>query len=234
MRESVYEDLRRRLLTSALPAGTLLREVELAADVGASRTPVREALVRLRAEGLLVRTAAGLAVREFSEHDIMEVYEVRVPLEALAARLAAERVSPLHVAQIEALRDKFAAGAQQRDLDAAWLAKVNLELHRAICQGTGNALLFEVMSRIYDTIGRFSNRSFQRPERVAEAVLEHEGLVAAIAQHEPDRAEQIARQHLRHAMEHRLEIVREMHRRPPTADRPKGARRLAVRRRPVS
>lgn len=230
-RDLVYEDLRRRLLGGDLPVGAALREVELAAHVGASRTPVREAMVRLHAEGLLVKTASGLAVREFSEHDIMEVYEVRVPLEAMAARLAAERVSPLHVAQIEALRDKFAAGAQQRGLDPVWLASVNLDLHRAICQATGNALLIDVMSRIYDAIGRFSNRSFQRPERVAESVVEHEALVAAIARHEPDRAEEIARRHLRRAMEHRLEVVRDMHREPTGSAQPTQRRRVSPRRR---
>jgi DNA-binding GntR family transcriptional regulator len=212
MRDAVYNTLRTRVLRGELPVNAPLRESELTALVGASRTPVREALVRLRAEGLLVETLGGLVVRQFSEHDIMEVYEVRVPLETLAARLAAERLTPVHLAQIEALEDKFAGGARQRELDSHWLAAVNLELHRAICQAAGNALLLEVMSRIYDSIGRFSTRSFGRPERVLEAVGEHHALVTAIAAQNPDRAEQIARHHMRRAMAHRLEIVREAHR----------------------
>ena len=63
------------------------------------------------AEGLVVETSAGFVVKELSEQEIMELYEIRVPLETLAARLAAEHLTPLHLAHIEALNEKFAAVA---------------------------------------------------------------------------------------------------------------------------
>ena len=89
-RDSIYEILRRRIVKGEVPAGIPLNASRLALTVNSSRTPVREALLRLLAEGLLVETAAGLVVKQLSEQEIMELYEFRVPLETLAARLAAE------------------------------------------------------------------------------------------------------------------------------------------------
>ncbi len=208
-RNSVYDTLRGRIVAGELPPGTPLVASQLALSVGASRTPVREALLRLTAEGLAAETPGGFVVRKLTEEDIMEMYEVRVPLEATAARLAAANLTPLGLAQIRAVHEKLTAAARQKKPDLNWIAAVNLEFHRAICGAARNKLLLEFISKIYDSLGRFRSTTFQYPGRLPEAMAEHEAMVAAIADRDPSRAEQIAREHMQRAMAIRLEMFRE-------------------------
>lgn len=208
-RHSVYGLLRERIVAGELPPGAPLVASQLAASVGASRTPVREALLRLMAEGLATETPAGFVVRKLTEENIMEMYEVRVPLEATAARLAAANLTPLGLAQIRAVHGKLTAAASQESPDLGWVAAVNLEFHRAICSAARNTLLLEFISKMYDSLGRFRSTTFQYPGRLPEAMAEHEQMVAAIADRSPDRAEKIARDHMQRAMEIRLEMFRE-------------------------
>lgn len=208
-RDRVYALIRQRILNGDLAPGTRLVAGQIAASVKASRTPVREAILRLVTEGLAEETPAGHVVRELTEEQIAELYEVRVPLEATAARLAAMQITPLHLAQIEALHERFTAGVRKPRPDAKALAVLNLELHRAICQAARNPLLLDFMSRIYDTLGRFRRTTFEHPGRLAEVAAEHEALVAALRDRDPARAEAVARAHMEHAMAVRLAMSRE-------------------------
>jgi len=209
-RSMVYDKIRRLILAGQLQPGIPLSASKLAKAAGVSRTPVREALLRLVVEGLVQETRAGLFVTELSEEEIIQVYEIRVPLEAVAARLATANLTPLHHAQIEAMQAKFAAAASQDNHDPQVLAEMNLGFHRAIVHATRNRLLSEFMSRIYDAVGRFGSTTLRYPDRVREAVAEHEMLIAAIAARDADRAEEIAAQHMRHAMQVRLNMYREI------------------------
>jgi DNA-binding GntR family transcriptional regulator len=208
-RGRVYARLREQILTGKLVPGTPLVALQLARTLRASRTPVREALLQLVSDGVAVETPGGLVVKALSEEDILELYEVRIPLEAATARLAAVHGSPWHLAQIEALHEKMAAEAQRRDPDGAWLATLNLDFHRAICEATRNRLLREFMSHIYDAMGRFVQTAFRRRPRLVEVVGEHARLVAALAARDPARAEQVARAHMEQAFEARMGLYRE-------------------------
>jgi DNA-binding GntR family transcriptional regulator len=98
--DSVYQTLREAIVEGRLHAGDSLIEWHVARQFGTSRTPVREALLRLEAEGLAVRVPRrGLVVRHVSDHEIREVYAVRTALEALAAREAAAEAMPSDIAQ---------------------------------------------------------------------------------------------------------------------------------------
>ncbi len=212
VRDRVYARIRQRIMSGKLAPGAPLVAAQLVGSVRASRTPVREALHQLVSEGFVTQTPGGLIVRELTEEDILGLYEVRIPLEAATARLAAANVTPLHLAQIEVLHEKLSQEAQKREPDARWIATVNLDLHRAICEAARNALLREFMSRIYDTMGRFIHTAFRRHARLIEVVEEHAQLVAALAARDPDQAERIARAHMQRALESRLLMYRERQR----------------------
>lgn len=205
----MYASIRRRILTGELPPGSRLVASQIAPRVKASRTPVREAFLRLVTEGLADETPAGVVVKALSEDEISDLYEVRVSLEATAARLAATQRSPLHLAQIEALAARFAAAARQREPDAKALAALNVDLHRTIGQAARNPLLLDFMSRIYDRLGRVRGTTFQHPGRLAEVIAEHEALVAALRDRDAARAEAVARAHMERAMAVRLIMARE-------------------------
>lgn len=207
--ESVYHHLRERILAGELAPGAPLVASHLAETVGASRTPVREALLRLAAEGLVAGPPGGVVVRRLTEEEIVEMYEVRVPLEGRAARLAAVNRTPLALTQIHAAQDRLAAAARQASIDYTAVASLNVELHRAICRAARNTLLLDLVSRMYDQVGRFKSTTFSYPGRLAEALAEHEALAVAIAAREPDRAERLAQEHMQHALDIRLKMFRE-------------------------
>jgi len=96
-------------------------------------------------------------------------------------------MSPVHLAQIEALHEKLAEEATKSAPDPRWIAAANLELHRAVCEAARNQLLREFMARIHDTMGRFIHTAFRRPGRVVELVEERTRLVAALAARDADR-----------------------------------------------
>jgi DNA-binding GntR family transcriptional regulator len=208
-RSRIYDDLRRRILCGDLRQGQPLVVSALAASVGASRTPVREALVRLLSAGLVVETPSGLAVKTVTEDELLEVYEVRIPLEALAARLAATNRTPGQLARIQALHEGFVAAAERPDADPESLARLNILLHRAICDAARNPLLADFLGRIYDVVGGLGTTTYSRPGRPREAATEHQGLFAALASRDPDQAEEVARQHMSQAFSARLAMYRE-------------------------
>jgi len=212
VRDRVYGRLRQWILTGRLAPGAPLVASQLVHAVRASRTPVREALQQLVREGLVLETAAGLVVKDLSEEDILELYEVRIPLEAATARLAAANMSPRALAHIEALHEKLGEEADKPEPDPRWFGALNLEFHRAVCEAARNRLLREFMSRIYDTMGRFIHSSFRRRARLGEVVDEHARLVAALAARDAPGAEQWAHEHMERALESRLALYRAQHR----------------------
>lgn len=236
-RSLVYDRLREQIVSGQLPPGSLLVASKLATSLRASRTPVREALLRLAVEGLVVETPAGLVVKELTEEEIMEIYEVRIPLEGLAARLAAMNATPFHLAQLQALRDKFASASHSNTPSVENLVALNVEFHRAICQAARNAFLLEFMSRIYDAVSRFRTTTLRYPGRLQQAVGEHARLVEAILARDQAKAEEIARTHMERAKKIRIEMYRQAKASGfelTRADPGEGEPRRATRRRPRS
>ena len=126
--ETAYEQLRRDLLSDAIPPGTRLREVDLAARLQVSRTPIREALRRLESDGFVQRTATGgLVATPTGPDDLGDIGLLRVEIDGLAARLAAKRGSESDWAGVFALVDEL-----RRATDEAHMAHVHRDLHRAI------------------------------------------------------------------------------------------------------
>lgn len=208
-RSLVYDRLREQIVSGQLPPGSLLVASKLATSLRASRTPVREALLRLAVEGLVVETHGGLVVKELTEEEIMEIYEVRIPLEGLAARLAAMNATPFHLAQLQALHDKLTSASHSNKPSVEHLAALNVEFHRAICQAARNAFLLEFMSKIYYAVSRFRTTTFRYPGRLQEAVEEHAQLVEAIIARDQAKAEEISRKHMERAKEIRIEMYRQ-------------------------
>src|SRR5499427_8014529 len=111
--QRVHDHLREEILAGRLPAGTELQEVALAAELGVSRGPIREAIGRLAAEGLVtVRPRRGAVVRSLSKQEFLEAYQVREALEVMAVRLAVPKLTRTEVTSLERLTDQMAARAE--------------------------------------------------------------------------------------------------------------------------
>lgn len=179
--DRAYATLREQILDGELPAGTVLAEVEQAARLGVSRTPLREALSRLAADGLVSsHSGRGLVVTDVSIERIRELFEVREALEEQAARLAAKRRD---VTVFEALREEFrAAGDLVDDQDPARQRYYDLvaRLDAAIDDAAQNPFLISTLQGVRTHVARIRRLSFDNPERLREAAREHLLIVEAI------------------------------------------------------
>jgi DNA-binding GntR family transcriptional regulator len=206
--DTVADILREAVLDGVLQPSTWLREKELAQELSVSRTPVREALRRLAAEGLVTIVAnQGAMVASMTIEDILEVYAVRENLEGLAARLAARRRSPEDLERLEdaleLMRRVIADGRTSE------LASLNLAFHKVIREASANRLLERFLGQVEHAVRRFGATTFQVPGRAEEAVEEHGRIVEAIAAGDTEEAERLALDHMRRARELRIRMMLE-------------------------
>jgi DNA-binding GntR family transcriptional regulator len=201
--EAIYATLREAILGGVLPAGERLAEPQLAALFNRSRTPVREAVLRLESERLAERSARrGFVVGGISREEILEVYAVREVIDGLAARLAAQACLPAQLDHLTWLNQRLRKAGEQRD--HRLMVGLNLEFHEGIARASRNGLLLKFMGQIHDWVRRFRDTTLSYRGRSAEAVREHEALIDALARRDPDAAERIARAHLARATEIRV------------------------------
>jgi DNA-binding GntR family transcriptional regulator len=205
--------LQARVLSGELPTGARLRQEALAEEFGVSRTPVREALRKLQASGLVeVRPHRGALVRGLSAREIRDAYEVRAELEGLAAELAAlhphhEDIAALHEAQQEfraALDEAVAAregGAlPAEDVSARW-GRANDLFHQTIQHAAGNTVLADTLTHLHRSFPRDLSRTVLRESTtlLQENVREHEAIIDAIEQRDAAAARALMVKHVRRA-----------------------------------
>ena len=200
--------LRKRILGGAYPGGTRLFEVALAEDLGISRTPVRDALQRLGAEGLLDRApAGGFVVRGFAVRDVVDTIELRGVLEGTAARLAAERgVSADHLAQARSILHQIDALFLVQSFDMEAYSNFNTQFHHLLAQLSQSAVLIREIDRItalpFASPSAFlddQSRQVELVKTLSAAQGQHRALIEAIEAREGFRAESLAREHARAA-----------------------------------
>jgi DNA-binding GntR family transcriptional regulator len=204
--DAAYQALRQGILQGDLAPGERLRSDALASDLRVSRTPVREALRKLEAEGLVERAGSGLIVREFSEKDLTELFYVREALEGMAARLAAENATPGEIAEIREMLDDMEVVRQRGDIAA--LRPLTAEFHRLICRAAHNERLLQSLKSLLDHVRQMRTSTLYVGGRPAEALKEHRDLLQAIVARDPDRAEELARAHRRKTLELRKDMLR--------------------------
>ena len=196
--DQVYAAIRERILSGALARGARVHQEDVAAELGVSRTPVREALRRLAAEGLIeMRTNRGARVADLEPSDMREPYEARLVVEPGAARLAAQRgVSP-QVRMRQALEVQRAAIP-----DVALSFAANRDFHIALVEAAGNAFLLQFVEHLW--VARIGAAIYEHqaetPERMLLDADEHEQILTAIEAGDARRAESRTRRHIADAM----------------------------------
>ena len=205
--EAVYRALRQGIVDSKLAPGERLRSDALANELRVSRTPVREALRKLEAEGLVEHAGSRLVVRALSERDLTELFYVREALEGMAARLAAENATPPEIAEIRELLDDMEAVRRRAALDA--LRQLTGEFHQALSRASHNNRLAQALATLLDNVRKIQTSTLFGEGRAALALQEHRDLLAAVAAHDGDRAETLARAHRRKTLELRKAMLRE-------------------------
>jgi DNA-binding GntR family transcriptional regulator len=204
--DAVYATLRKAIVHGRLRPGDRLSEEALARQFRVSRTPVREAVLKLEAERLATRIPRrGLVVRGSSVAEVLEVFTLRVVLDGLAARLAAEQALPGEIAELRWLNQRLA------DLthggDTAALSDLHFEFHSALCRAAHNNMLPHFTEQTHDFVRRFGESALSDPERGRVAIAEHEEIIAAIEARNAARAEQAAAAHMEHARQVRIKML---------------------------
>jgi DNA-binding GntR family transcriptional regulator len=203
--DTVYDALKKDILSGALSPGVILREEELARRHHVSRTPVREALSRLEAEGLAARHGgSGLLVSELGTDEIIDLYVLREVLEGLAARLCASRRTEIDLARLEAANQQAQRAVAAGDVTRA--AKLNADFHFLIWRIAGNRPLSQAINGVHQSVQRFAQNTLAYPGRLEQSVAEHEQLLEAIRERDDVRAEQLAIDHVRQVRNIRIAL----------------------------
>jgi DNA-binding GntR family transcriptional regulator len=197
--DQVYGRIRERIADGTLPHGGRLHQEDLAAELGVSRTPVREALRRLAAEGLVeMKTNRGARVADLGPDDIRMPYEARLVVEPGAARLAAQR----GLAEPQE-RMRTAIATQRREIPGVGRTfEANRDFHLALVHASGNPYLIQIAEALWlRRIGApIYARQAETPERMHADADEHEEILAAIAAGDARAAEALTRRHVADAM----------------------------------
>lgn len=205
LEDTVFEQLENDILSGALPVGTPLTEIKVCERYGVSRTPVREALILLRREGLVAETGAhGLEVIGVSAADIDDIYRIRMRIEGLASRYMAERPSPEYrreLAEAVALQEFYS-----RRGDAAKLRELDTRFHEIVYRASGSRVLIGTLTGFHKQICLYREQAFLSPERTATSVAEHKEILNAILQNDGAAAERLTTEHIRNAYEFILKM----------------------------
>ena len=206
--DQVYTAIRERITSGSLARGARVHQEDLAEELGVSRTPVREALRRLAAEGLVeMRTNRGARVADVDQAGMRVSYEARTVIEPGAARLAAAQRLDEPLARMRA-----AVAAQRRSLRNVQRSfEANREFHLALAAASGNEFLSQFAERLW--VARIGETIYERQvetqERMLLDVREHEQILEAIEAGDGRRAESLTRRHLADAMKRSLDILGE-------------------------
>lgn len=192
--EAVLAELRRRILSAALPSGAPLRQEELAAELGVSRVPLREALRMLESEGLVEYSAhRGYRVVALSLADLEEIYHLRALVEDDLARRATTGAGPEHVARVRAAHRDLAGLEGCATPDAAALAAANRRFHWAVLRPGPRA--DRVLRGLWDASDAYRARWFAEVPNVRRGADEHARILAAVAARDPDEVVRVLAAH---------------------------------------
>lgn len=205
-RQSPYERIKAAILSGELQPGQPLVEIALAEWCGVSRTPIREALRRRQQDGLILRTDRGMAVRERSPEEILDIYDTRLVLEAMAGRVAADRRTAY---DLRAMRLWVERGDTVSPDDRSGMVEANLAFHGAIWRASHNESLIDLLERLNLHLSRYPGTTLASPGRWTEARGEHLALVDAIEARDADGAHEIALKHFEQARDIRLRLFDE-------------------------
>lgn len=193
--DRVYDAIKRLIFNNDLPPGSFVLQEDLALRLGVSRTPIREALVRLEHDGLIeVRPRRGMRVLPVSIDSMREIYQVLTALESEAARLLAERATTgADLGALEAAIAEMDDALVADDLEA-W-AEADARFHAALVGATGNTRLIAMADMVTDQAHRVRRMTLFLRERPTRSNDDHRELIAAIARGDADAAYAIHRRH---------------------------------------
>jgi len=199
--DAVYQKLKNAIMKRYIKQGSQLIEGTLAEQLGVSRTPVRSSIKQLEAEGLVYTIPnRGAFVKTPTFKEIEETFYVRCQLEQTAARLAAGRITPEQIHQLDDLVEQEKEIFRQHDPDTYY--SINNTLHSKIADISGNGVLAKYIRELLDKTRIYLILFDPFSKLVFNPTLDaHRGIISALAQHDPDRASEAMGEHINSSVE---------------------------------
>ncbi len=195
LREMVYEELKMQILTGAIVPGTRMMEVELAKEIGVSRTPIREAIRKLEKEGLVtIEPRRGAYASQISTEDMVEILEVRQNMEGLAAFFAASRMQPEQLAELKEVSEHYNAAVHAGDMEE--MIKHDTRFHRIIVESCNNKILVQMIEQLQELVLRFRYIYYDNFRRAENMPEEHLEIMNAIETGDAEAARKAADVHI--------------------------------------
>ena len=198
--DQIFEQLEHDILSGKYARGEQMSELRLSAELGVSRTPVREAIRRLEQEDILEESDAGMVVVGISQEDLMDMYEIRMAVETESARRAAERITDDELKELREIIDLQRFYAEKNGPEASErIRELDSEFHQLLYRCSGSRTFYHVLSALHKKIAKYRTASISKLGRAARSIEEHEAIWRALAAHDGDAAFEAAAQHLRFA-----------------------------------
>jgi DNA-binding GntR family transcriptional regulator len=192
--DRAYNLIRHRIITLDLPPLSPIDEAALMADLKLGRTPIREALLRLAADGLVFHAPRrGTFVSDISITDLQKIFEARLAMEGFCARLAARRATKAQLAAMDGLIDDL---ARVPDGDSKALMSIDERFHELLYEAADNEFLADALRRLHALSFRLWHMVLDRLGSVRPAMEQHRQITRALEAGDPDRAETLVQEHI--------------------------------------
>ena len=198
LREVVCETLRTAIIGGVLKPGERLMEIQLAEELGVSRTPIREAIRKLEQEGFVeMLPRRGTYVANISIKDVKDVYEIRMALDVLAAGLAAERITDTELVALKKQLIRIKNVVEMDEMEK--IGEYDWEFHEVLYKASRNGRLVAIINNLREQLTRLRVTTMNYRGRIKDTISEHELLVESIARHNVELAKRRAYEHMRNA-----------------------------------
>lgn len=198
--DQVFEHLETDILTGKYQRGEILTESKLCAEMGVSRTPIREALRRLEQEHIIEETAKGSVVLGITEKDMDDIFVIRRQLEALAAGMATENCTDEELNKIKETLELQEFYLQKGD--AEQIKEMDNSFHKIIYDLSGSTIFYDILIPLHKKIQKYRKNSLKSISRADASVSEHRKIYEAIASRNREAAEKAALEHVENAYKH--------------------------------
>ena len=200
--DQIFDQLERDILSGKYQRGEILSELRLSKELDVSRTPIREALLRLEQENILKETGRGMEVIGISTQDMLDLYDIRLHLEGEVARRAAASISEEQLSELLELTElqRYYIN-KQGNSSSEHTKNLDSQFHELLYSSCGSKAYADVLIRIHKKMTKFRMASVSKQSRALQSNDEHMAIYRALASHDPDAAEEAVLEHIRNAME---------------------------------
>lgn len=186
--DQIFEQLERDILSGKYPRGELLTELRLSEELGVSRTPIREAIRRLEQENILEEAGRGVTVVGISKQDMLDMYEIRIRIEGLAAEWAAARIGDEELNQIRETLELQRYYTEKGGSHSDQIKNLDSQFHELVYRACGSRALTDTLIGLHKKMTKFRMASVSKQSRALQSVEEHEAILAALSAHDAEAA----------------------------------------------